>query len=373
MEILIAFLGAALIFIFQNYLYRYYWDKKLYVNFNFSTTHCMEGEDAFLIQTIINQKLLPLPILGLKFQTSRNLIFYDNNNSQVSDHYYRSDLISLLMFQKLTRNLKFSCKRRGYYTISLCTLVCNDLFINKTKVKNIPLSLNLYVYPKYINQVQITPAFHKILGNVLTKRFINEDPFEFSGIRQYQIYDNLKAINWNASAKTGDLKVNVHATTSSQQVKILLNLESQTIWVYDDLLEESIRLASSFANLFIKQGIPTGIYSNGRDLITKEALSIPPGSGNNHMTSICEGLSRLDTSLPTKPFVLFSEQLMKSNHENDYFIMISFYQKEDLQKLLKATFYKNQDFHWIIPINKELKVTVDSYFNPFITPWNIQE
>jgi len=374
MEIAIASLAAVLIFMLQKFLYKNLWDKKLSIDLKFSATHCMEGEDAYLTQTIINQKFLPLPILRLKFQASRHLIFYDSTNSQVSDNYYRNDLISLVMYQKLTRNLKFLCSRRGFYTINQCNVVCSDLFINDSMVKNIPVNLSLYVYPKYIDNVYINPTFHKILGNVLTKRFINEDPFEFAGIRQYQIYDTLKSINWSASAKTGELKVNVHDTTSSQQVKILLNLESPTIWIFDDLLEESIRLAASLANLLINQGIPTGIYSNGRDLITKDTLTIPPGSGNNHMTSICKGLARIDTSLPAQPFVPFCEQLIKIKNENDYFIFVSFYQKEDLQNLLKTTFYKKHDsYHWIIPINKELTLTVDSSFNPFITPWSIKE
>ena len=385
MEIVLALLAATLFFLLQKYLYRKNWDKNLSIDLQFSVTHCMEGENAYLTQTITNQKLLPLPILRLKFQTSRNLIFFDNTNSQVSDNYYRNDMVSLIMCQKLTRNLSFFCSRRGYYTINQCDLVCSDLFIYDTMVKNIPLAISLYVYPRYIDDVYINPTFHKILGNVLTKRFFNEDPFEFAGIRQYQIYDTLKSINWNASAKTGELKVNVHDTTSSQQVKILLNLESPTIWIFDDLLEESIRLAASLANLFIKRGIPTGVYSNGRDLITKETLTIPPGSGNNHMTSICEGLSRIDTSLPARSFVSFSEELLNVknrnaclsqsfHNENDYYIIISSYQKEDLQNLLKTAFYKKQDYyHWIIPINKESSITVDPYFYPFTTPWSIKE
>lgn len=374
MDIIFALLGVALIFLLQKYLYKNHWDKNLSIDLKFSTTHCVEGEDAYLTQTLINQKLLPLPILRLKFQTSRNLVFYDNNNSQVSDYYYRNDLVSLVMYQKLTRNLKFLCSKRGYYTITQSSIVCRDLFVYKSMVKNIPLDLSLYVYPRYIDLVSINPIFHKILGNVLTKRFINEDPFEFAGIRQYQIYDTLKSINWNASAKTGELKVNIHDATSSQQVKILLNLESQNIWIQDDLPEESIRLAASLANLFIKQGIPTGIYSNSRDKITRETLTIQPGSGSNHMTSICEGLSRIDTSLPVMPFASFFEQLIKAKNDNDYFIIISFYQKEDLQDLLKATFYRREDYyHWIIPINKETAVTVDSCFNPCITPWNVTE
>ena len=35
-----------------------------------------------------------------------------------------------------------------------------------------------------------------------------EDPFEYRGIREYQPYDDMRSVNWKATAKTGDLKVN---------------------------------------------------------------------------------------------------------------------------------------------------------------------
>lgn len=373
MELIIGFLLAALLYLLQQKIYSSYWNKHLNIELEFSVTHCIEGEDASLIQRISNEKLLPLPILRLKFQTSKFLSFYDTKDSQISDLYYRNDLISLMMYQKLTRSLKFRANKRGYYRMNQCNVVCSDLFIYSTHVENFPLNLNLYVYPKYIDFVKIAPTFHKILGNVISKRFTNEDPFEFAGIRQYQIYDNLKSVNWNASAKTGELKVNVHDTTSSQEVKILLNLELQSIWVYDELLEESIRITASLANLFIKQGIPTGIYSNACDSITKEPLTIPAGSSNNHLTSICEGLSRLDTSLIAKPFVSYAESILMNKKESDYTIIISFYQKDDLQNILRSTFRKNQNFHWIIPYNKDISIQVEPYFQSNITPWTIKD
>lgn len=70
MEIAIALLAAVLLYLLQRYLYSFYWDKGLSVELKLSTSHCMEGEDAYLTQIITNQKMLPIPILRIKYQTS---------------------------------------------------------------------------------------------------------------------------------------------------------------------------------------------------------------------------------------------------------------------------------------------------------------
>ncbi|MEI3209371.1 MAG: hypothetical protein V8S84_16650 [Lachnospiraceae bacterium] len=40
--------------------------------------------------------------------------------------------------------------------------------------------------------------------------------------------------------------VNVHDSTSSQEAIIILNLETETVWVYEQLHEIAIRLAAQF-------------------------------------------------------------------------------------------------------------------------------
>jgi uncharacterized protein (DUF58 family) len=208
-----------------------------------------------------------------------------------------------------------------------------------------------------------------MLGTVLTRRFINEDPFEFRGIREYQTYDNLKAVNWKASAKTGALKVNVNDYTSSQQVKIYLNLEPDTIWKHEDLEEESIRLTASLASAFIAQGIPTSLYTNGRDILTHESLHIPAGSGISHVNTFNEILARIDTTLEVPAFVPAFGEDCKQISEHDYVVFISFYQKNDLLQLLKTLSDSGTDFSWIIPVNKVVNVSAPEDLMPFIIPW----
>jgi uncharacterized protein (DUF58 family) len=371
MILLSALFGAYLLYQLQKYLYKLYWNSNLDVHINLSEEYAIEGEQLILYETVRNKKILPLPIIKVKFMTSRYLSFLDTNNSNVTDHYYRNDLMSIMMYQKLTRTLTFVCTHRGYYTINHMDVVCSDLFISFEVVACYDVDLHLYVYPKPVDYCKFQAPFRKMLGTVLTKRFINEDPFEFRSIREYQSYDTLKSVNWKASAKTGSLKVNVNDYTSSQQVKLFINLECETIWKHEDLWEESIRIAATFATAFIEQGIPTAIYTNGLDTITKNVIQVPPGSGLNHIKTLNENLARIDTSLAMPAFVHTLQDEFLSANENDYIILISSYQKDDLIQLLTTRLSSTMDYSWIIPINKNVDITVSNELSDKIIPWEL--
>lgn len=369
MILLSAMLGALLLYLLQNYLYHKYWNKALSVSLSFSDDKAVEGDELILYETVTNKKLLPLPILKVKFMTSKNLTFRNMNNSNITDNYYRNDLLSVMMYQKLTRALTFQCSHRGYFAIHNTDVVCSDLFLTFEAVANYDTDISLYVYPKPVDPERFQAPFKKMLGTVLTRRFINEDPFEFRGIREYQAYDNLKSVNWKASAKTGTLKVNVNDYTSSQQVKIFLNLEPDTIWKHEDLEEESIRMAASLASAFTGQGIPTSLHTNGRDILTHDIVTIPAGSGISHIDTINEVLARIDTTQPVPAFVPSVEEECRHLESHDYIVFISFYQKEDLQQLLSELMENGTDFSWIIPVNKEVTVTAKGDLAPYIIPW----
>lgn len=355
MHILFILLGAILLYVLQFQIYRHNWEKGLGLELHFSNNHAMEGEEQNLTETIINQKLLPLPIIRVKFTLSRNLIFSDSPNSNVSDNFYRDDLLSLLMYQKLTRTLSFRCSHRGYYRIDQADLVINDIFMSVFFAKHIPLSEALYVYPKILEDQKIELPFKTMLGTILTKRYYNEDPFEFASIREYQTYDTMKDINWKASAKTGDLKVNVHDYTASPRVCILLNLEKQTLLHRNELMEESIRLAATYANAFITSGIPVALSTNGVDLRSKEPIILTAGSGNSHMDTINEGLSRIDLNETPSSFLALIQPILKDTSSQDYLLIISTYQKEDLQNQLLEFKQAHQDFSWVVPLDNQIQ------------------
>lgn len=79
-------------------------------------------------------------------------------------------------------------------------------------------------------------------------------------------------VNWKATARSGELKVNQKGCTAQRSVRLVVNLEDGAILRQEDLLEASIEMAAAAAELFIGQGIRTSLETNGPDLLTKEAV-----------------------------------------------------------------------------------------------------
>ena len=151
-----------------------------------------------------------------------------------------------------------------------------------------------------------------------------EDPFEFQGIRPYEPFDSMRDINWKASARTGELRTNLHGYTVRQEVCLLLNLESETMMDYKQLKEESIRLVNSLAEMFFAQGIPVGVYSNAKDLLTGREMEQLPGGGGQHLTQIRESLARLDLSQQMEEFGTFLKKHMEDSGNTDMmYVMVS--------------------------------------------------
>lgn len=81
----------------------------------FSRKSTVRGESCELLETIENRKLLPLPVLKVKFQVSRQLAFEDaGTESSVTDQYYRNDVFSVRPYTRHIRSLRFTCKKRGF-------------------------------------------------------------------------------------------------------------------------------------------------------------------------------------------------------------------------------------------------------------------
>jgi uncharacterized protein (DUF58 family) len=156
-------------------------------------------------------------------------------------------------------------------------------------------------------------------------------------------------------------------------VKIFINVESDTIWIYEDLQEESIRIASALAIAFINQGIPVSVYSNAKDIITKECMNITAGSGSNHIRTIQETLARLDLTQAPPAFVPSIQEEFHDASSKDYIIIISSYQRNDLQQYLIAKLHSKTEFVWVIPTNHEVKVSVDEELAAVVTEWELEE
>ena len=221
---------ALLLYLGQKYVYAKIWQRDLKVSLSFREDGIWEGQESELSEIIENRKRLPLTMLKVKFQTDRHLVFADTKGSRTTDRYYRNDIFQIGRLEKVTRALHFTGGRRGYYTIQEADLVASDLFLTAQYTATTPIEhCSLYVYPKPFSHPDFKRSLKQLNGEVLAKRHLLEDPFEYRGIRDYQPQDDLKSINWKATARTGDLKVNQKNYTSQKSVRIFVNLEDTGI------------------------------------------------------------------------------------------------------------------------------------------------
>jgi uncharacterized protein (DUF58 family) len=212
--------------------------------------------------------------------------------------------------------------------------------------------------------------FSKIMGECLTRRYLYEDPFEFRGIREYQPYDTMSAVNWKATAKTGELRVNVHGYTASQEVTIFLNLENETMWEEDALKEECISIAAGLCEKLIDSGISVSLVTNGCDR-NGERFVVKGGLSNAHMDMLLSGLARIDLTQKVQPFVEILNEQIALKEENRMFIMISFACGQVLHETYDLLCEENKGSMWILPYTRRNPYEVDECRNAEIYRWEV--
>lgn len=292
--------AALLVYLLQSVLYARYWKKGLRVCLRFAPGAIREGEEGELKEVVQNRKYLPLPLLQVNLQSDRSLHFAEQENTAVSDQTYRRDIYALLPFQQITRTLHFVGTKRGYHPCREVELVGRTLFFEGPFVDKQPQKTELYVYPRAIPTEQVETACQEMLGEYQWNKKLFKDPFSFRGIRDYGPGDSFRQVNWKASARMGELKVNVYEHVAMAKAQILLNVEGDQIWTEELLLEGAIRIVAAMALKWIETGIPVGIRTNGRDVVTGDFIRVDPGAGPGHAVQILQALSRIDLTRPAQ-------------------------------------------------------------------------
>lgn len=354
MKAFLVLVAAVSLFLIQREFYKRKWSDGLDVRLGFADRYVTEGDTSALTEEITNRKWLPIITLGVKFTVSRHLDFDRIENNVLTDLNYRNDIFSVSGYERITRSLPFTCRRRGFYHIGLAELLSADIFRTVTLASPVKQDAAIYVYPGYVNADKFEVPFRKLMGTVVTRRITLEDPFEFRGIRDYDVNDNIRDINWKASARTGILKVNQHNYTASQKVTILLNLESDSNWEYEKLFEESIRIAAAFAGGCIDRGVPVSLITNARDCSTGGPVLITSGSGESHRTAILQSLARIDESKSPGDFVPFIDEEAAQSDTSSIYVLISRVQRQKLLEAYSSLCRMSPGSQWIAPLHPDM-------------------
>ncbi len=350
--LLLLFCGVWLAWFLAGKLYRNYWNRNLTLQLSFRDAVLYEGDTSSIRETVINDKLLPLPAIEVRFAADRSLEFQNDAraNSSASDQRYKRDVFSFLFHQKIERTLPFVPHRRGLYQITSASVTGYDFFFRSGYYMDVPQQTSLFVWPRQVDTRRITLLYQAVSGILLSKSRLYPDPFEFAGIREYQRSDPRNHINWKATARMGSLMTNQFDSTTDLALTVLLDLEDELILKYGELNEESIRIASSLAARFVKNRLAFTIKSNVTDLTTGTPFSMDLAADAGSPSALNQKLACIDTaqtSVSTAGLIAAEADAKRADHT---YVLISKNKNTGLLKSLSALTGMGNQVLWILPL-----------------------
>lgn len=134
------------------------------------------------------------------------------------------------------------------------------------------------------------------LGTIKTIHILHEDPSRYRALREYQQGDELRRINWKASAHAGMLITNIYESSVDVPLLVLLNLSAPAYPLKNQYVyaEGSIEYAASLVSSASLLDQSVGCISTG--IVPEDGEPLRIESGREHRLSILDSLARIALS-----------------------------------------------------------------------------
>jgi uncharacterized protein (DUF58 family) len=225
-----------------------------------------------------------------------------------------------------TRQIQYTVSgRRGRFIFDKVQITACEAFGLYTRRTRLSAVASLLVLPelKHLRRVSIRPRrTHDYVGPIPARQ--GGSGVDFFGVREYQVGDPLRWINWKVAARHEQtLYTNEFEQERIADVGLILDARSQSdIYTRDgSLFEYSIQVTASLADAFLSDGNRVGllIYGRGQEKTF-------PGYGKVQRERILRALANARTSdnialqslnyLPTRFFPAHSQIVMVSPLSN---------------------------------------------------------
>jgi uncharacterized protein (DUF58 family) len=271
---------------------------KLQYKCEFSVKEAYEGDDLYLVETVYNAKLLPVPWMKVDIHSSKWLDFAETCSVITQDDRRVTSSFILKSYQKVTRRWRLKCLKRGVFTTENVTLISGDLL--NFEVVSIPVRVDasLIVYPGTVDIDSLFVPVNLMQSDRTVNRWIVDDPFIVAGSREYTSGDPLNRVHWPSTAKTGNLMIKKNEFTSQRSMTVLLNMQSQ-LYEYADTInkkiaELGIKVAATLLDTCLKDGVPVRFGTNGCiQADSREAIFTGEASDMDHVKELMKILAQL--------------------------------------------------------------------------------
>ena len=191
------------------------------------------------------------------------------------------------------------------------------------------------VYPSFI---QMKKYAFLAIDNKLTQFGLKKNrrighTMEFEQIKDYVSGDDVRTINWKATAKRGNLMINQFQDEKSQPVYSIIDASRVMKMPFEGLtlLDYAINSALAFSNIALKKNDKTGLLTFSNTIHNHLAAS----SKKTHLNTILEVLYSIKTNFLDSDFGrLYAEVKRKITHRSLLLLYTNFEHESALQRQL---------------------------------------
>ncbi len=323
--VVIAAVIAAEVLIFGKYAL-----KGIYYSASVNKTEVYEGDTLELTEVVENRRFVALPWIKTELSASRWLAFSRKDSAaQTSggDNTFIPGVFSLKPRSKCTRVRRIKCLKRGVFSFDDTVVTATDM-LGLVRVSNsIKVGISITVLPTASDGEDAVLSFNEPIGEILVRRFINEDPFMIAGSKEYTGREPLNRINWKYTAITGKLMAMNNEFTTSRNSLIVINMQRKGVV---PVASADIRDTEAFIKLAVKlmwdsvdSGCSCAFATNG-------GKAGGTASGFIRTSEQCEGTLRMLAQLPDSCTFEFSKFLNALNYGSftDVFILTPYIDDE---------------------------------------------
>ncbi len=287
------------------------------------------GEEIELTVALMNRKPLPLPWIRVTDEVPDELRVtsgdvWANVRPKVAALRHQT---SMAWYERIRWQYRLRCEERGLFPIGPVTIHSGDPFgflrnrLNTDKVDYV------LVYPRVHPLEELGITARRPLGDVRGQIQIFPDPSRPMGVRDYEIGDPMKTIDWKATAHTQSLQVRRYEPSTSFTVVLVVAVDTTSPhwgpYIHKNL-ERVVTAAASVASYSADRQHTIGMFSNDMPAGTDGAMTVTPRHGREQVGAVLAALAGLRAYAIKPMFEYLSENFRRFPFGSTLVVITSF-------------------------------------------------
>ncbi len=301
--------------------------RRLRFERRFEPDRVMCGDDAHLVVTAWNRKLLPLPWLRTEEALPTELRPDDGSGRRGWSLGSRSliNAWTLGPYERVTRRIDLRAERRGVYRFGQVALEAGDLLGEPVADEDRELPTVLVVRPRTL-PVRRFEATRDRSGPLRARHGLIEDPSRFAGVRPYAPGDPVRHLHWRTTARLGEPVVKRFDPSRDRDVMIALDIQTNEAgWAGqhdDDLAETLCVVAASLARQLESEDAACGLAVAAFTGTPDRLATLAPSSAEHQSGRIGDLLARI-SPYPSAPFEHLLGRLVRTARPGTLVVIVS--------------------------------------------------